>query len=465
MKPELQNKDEFRDLISTVHKSGQRKWIYAMQPKGWFYNVRTYLSILYLIVLIGLPFIHVNGEPLFLFDLVHGKFIIFGRLFLPQDFILFGLAMLIFLLFIIVFTLAYGRVFCGWVCPQTIFMEMVFRRIEYWIEGSAKTQMNHDHGVHTMEYFGRKVLKHVVFFVLSFLIANIFLSYIIGIDQLKKIVTEPINYHFGGFLAIFFFSFAFYIVYAYVREIVCTVVCPYGRLQGVLLDSNSMIVAYDYKRGETRARESRSRAADAGDCIDCGLCVEVCPTGIDIRNGTQMECIHCTACIDACNLMMKKTKRAPDLIRYASERSIKVGEQPRFTYRMKVYTAVLVILASLMTFLLIRRSSVEVTLMRVPGQLLQAHPDGSVTNLYRIKLINTANKDMQLILGSPDLKSKIEIVGKPIDTIKSGQSIEEMFFIHRDSVDITDRELKIPIEIYNGSKRIFNQKTIFIGYN
>ena len=210
----MKNSEEetYRDIVSTVDEVGKRKWIYAHKPSGTLYNYRKYLSYVYLVLLVIVPFIKMNGNPLFLFDLVHGKFIVFGKLFLPQDFILFGLAMLTFLLFIIVFTLAYGRIFCGWVCPQTIFMEMVFRRIEYFIEGSASQQMRVNKGAWTTEILLKKILKHVIFFLVSFLIANIFLSYVIGVDALFQIISEPVKNHLAGFLAILLFSVVFYIV-------------------------------------------------------------------------------------------------------------------------------------------------------------------------------------------------------------------------------------------------------------
>ena len=254
-----------RDTISTVEKSGKRKWQYAIQPKGKLYNLRTILSIIYLAIFFILPFLKYNGQPLFLINLPDSTFILFGRIFTTQDFIVLGVGMLAFLLFIIVFTLAYGRVFCGWLCPQTIFLEMVFRRIEYWIEGPAKKQRIADQGKWTSALYVKKAVKHVIFFLISFLIANTFLAYIIGIDELKKIITDPISEHFLGFVGIVIFTFVFYAVFAFVREIVCIVICPYGRLQSVLLDKNSVVVAYDHVRGEPR---SKKREADKGDCID-----------------------------------------------------------------------------------------------------------------------------------------------------------------------------------------------------
>ena len=251
-------------------------------------------------------------------------------------------------------------------------MEMLFRKVEYWIEGDAAKQRMLNNGPWTQEKIRKKTLKHVSFFGLAFIIANLFLSYIIGVKQLQHIISEPVSDHFGGFMAIVIFSGVFYGVYAYFREQVCTVICPYGRLQSVLLDRNSMIVAYDYKRGEPREKFKKEKVAEinTGDCIDCFQCVKVCPTGIDIRNGTQMECVGCTACIDACNKMMDAVNRPQGLIRYASENGITDGKKLRYTGRMKFYTVMLFILTGLLATLLLTRKEIDGTIIRTTGNAL-----------------------------------------------------------------------------------------------
>ncbi|MDZ4707067.1 MAG: cytochrome c oxidase accessory protein CcoG [Saprospiraceae bacterium] len=454
---------EFKNKIATVDGSGKRSWIYALQPTGRLYRWRTIATWVYLIILVTLPFLSFHGEPLFLLNFTEGKFIFFGKIFLPQDFILFGLAMLTFLLFIIVFTLAYGRIFCGWICPQTIFMEMVFRKIEYWIEGPANKQMIQDRETWTRAVYFKKGLKHLIFFGLSFLIANVFLSYIIGVKALTNIITEPVSRHWVGFSAILVFSLVFYLVFAFARELVCTVVCPYGRLQGVLLDKNSIVVAYDYIRGEPRAKVSRHREASAGDCIDCDLCVKVCPTGIDIRNGTQMECTNCTACIDACNMMMVKTGRPPDLIRYDSENNIQSGIKSKWNYRIKFYSVVLVGLLGLMSFFLLDRAPFDTTILRVPGQLLQENEDGTIGNLYRMKIINKSSFTRPYHLVIRDSATVLVYAGKAVDSLASGQGIEEMFFIRRPRETIQERKEIVHLDVYSGAQFIESKKVTFIG--
>ncbi len=306
----------------------------------------------------------------------------------------------------------------------------------------------------------RKTIKHIVFLLLSFTISNTFLAYIIGTDQLFKIITDPVSQHIGGFIAIVFFTLVFYTVYAFVREIVCTVICPYGRLQGVLLDKNSIVVAYNYLRGEPRNKKKSTEGA--GDCIDCGMCVNVCPTNIDIRNGTQLECINCTACIDACNMMMKKVNRPENLITYASENQIASGKKFEFTYRIKAYSGVLAVLIVLLGILIVTRTTFDATILRVPGQGMQENTDGTISNLFRIKVTNKSNRDLPyaLVPSNPDVK--IERIGHRLDTLKGRQLAEETFFIKVDTNKIEKRKEEYEIKLMSGDKLITTKKAIFI---
>lgn len=452
----------FRDTIATIDQEGRRRWIFPTRPNGRLYNLRSWLSGLYLVLLFGLPFIQVNGEPLFLMNVVERKFILFGMIFWPQDFFIFGLGMLIFIVFVALFTVIFGRVFCGWACPQTIFMEMLFRRMEYWIEGDANYQKALKKMPWNREKIFKKAAKYTLFFILSFLIANTFLSYIIGVKEVMKIATEPIALHKGGFAAIMIFTTVFFFVYSWFREQVCIIVCPYGRMQGVLLDKESIVVAYDYQRGEPRHKFNKREPEAKGDCIDCDLCVKVCPTGIDIRNGTQLECINCTACMDACDHMMNSVKRPTGLIRYASERGIAESKPLRFTTRMKAYSAVLLVLIGIEVYLLSTRSDYDATVLRAKGMLYQEQPDGKISNLYTIKLVNKTRDSMPVTLKVENMNGEIQVVGKALGVKEENVSQGE-FFVLLNPSDLHQRKTKLILGVYTGTKKVKTIKTSFLG--
>ncbi len=414
--------DSFRDQLATIDRQGRRLWVYPTKPVGTFYRARTILSWFLIAFLFAAPFIRISGNPLLQFDILNRKFFIFGLIFWPQDFFLFVLVTIAFVVLVILFTAAFGRLFCGWVCPQTIFMEMVFRKIEYFIEGNGPRQRELDRAPMSAGKFFKKSTKHIIFFGLSFLIGNTFLAYIIGTEELLKIVTASPAEHMTGFVAMVIFSGIFYFVFAWFREQACTLVCPYGRLQSVLLDSNSIVIAYDFKRGETRGPVNRGDDfTTRGHCIACDACVKVCPTGIDIRNGTQLECINCTACIDACNRVMDRMKLPRGLIKYSSYSRIAEGRSLRFTPRMGIYTGVLLLLVGLIIFFLASRSEVETTILRTTGSLYEKLEDGTIRNLYTVSVINKTGVMIPLTLEMKQPDGILTIVGPPLEVPPQGK--------------------------------------------
>lgn len=457
------NTEAFRDRIATVDELGRRKWIYAYAPRGKYYTIRTILSIVYFLLFFGLPFAETDGKPLFQFNIPEAKFILFGKIFWPQDFFIFGLVMVTFVFFIVLFTAAFGRLFCGWACPQTNFMEMMFRKVEYWVLGDAPAQKQLQNAPWTRNKILKVGVKHILFFLLSFIIANFFLAYIIGIKELEKIITEPVTAHLGGFASIIVFSGIFYGVYAFFREQACTVVCPYGRLQSVLLDKNSMIVAYDYKRGEPRGNFKKQAQLNLGDCIDCHQCVKVCPTGIDIRNGVQMECVGCTACIDACNHIMDSVHKPRGLIRYASENSIAKGEPLRYTTRMKLYTGLCVLLLTVVSIILITRNDVAITVIRTAGMLYQERGEDSLSNLYNINMINKTTKDLNIELKLTGTEGSIQMAGNRIIKMRKEAQASGTFFIVLPKQVVTQRKTIVKLAIFENGKQLAKAKTNFLG--
>ena len=456
--------DEFRDSIGTITAEGDRKWIFAKKPFGKLYNARTIVSYLYLLVFFALPWIKVNGEPLFMFNLIERKFILFGTIFWPQDFFLFVIAMLTFMVFVVLFTVVFGRLFCGWICPQTIFMEMVFRKIEYWIEGDAEKQKRLNDAEWNKEKVLKRGAKFFAFFGFSFIIAHYFLAYIIGMDAVVQYMSEGLVNHIGTFIPLVVFSFVFFAVYWKFREQACLIVCPYGRLQGVMLDPNSIVVAYDYVRGEPRGKMKRHAEPEKklGDCIDCMACVKVCPTGIDIRNGTQLECVNCTACIDACDHIMESVHKPTGLIRYASENNIARSEKLKVTPRIIAYSVVLVALVAVLFALMLTRKDVQATVMRAQGMLFQKQEDGRISNLYNIKLINKTRNTLPVELKLIGTDGEIQVVGKPI-VMKPESANDAVFFVIMDKQDIPHRKNKIEIGVYSKGEKLDDVNTNFMG--
>lgn len=385
--------ETFRDSVGTMDQTGKRKWVFPRKPKGNYTNKRNLVSYLLLIIYFTVPFIKINGNPLLKFNIIDREFFIFGQPFYPQDFFILTLGAITSLVFIILFTVAFGRIFCGWICPQTIFMEMIFRKIEYLIEGDRNKQMKLDRQPWDTEKITKRVLKWSIFLIISLIITHFMFMYIVGYEEVYRIISEGPFAHPGNFLGMIFFTAAFYFVFAWFREQVCTLVCPYGRLQGVLIDQHTINVFYDYKRGENRSKWKKGedrKAAGKGDCIDCQQCVVVCPTGIDIRNGQQLECVNCTACIDACDEVMEKVGLPKGLIRYASEAEIANETKFVFTGRMKAYTGVLLFLVAFLGFLLYNRGDMEAKFIKQPGTTFFVR-DGRINNVYNYTLLNKSN--------------------------------------------------------------------------
>ncbi|MEX0813497.1 MAG: cytochrome c oxidase accessory protein CcoG [Chitinophagales bacterium] len=455
-------KEDFRDSISTVDKSGKRIWVFPKKPFGRYFNARAWLSYFLLIFFFTAPFIHINGQPLLMLNIFERKFVIFTFPFWPQDFFVFVLAMITLIVFIVLFTVVYGRLFCGWVCPQTIFMEMFFRRIEYWIEGDANQQRKLDKQEWNRDKIIKKGGKHIIFLVSAFAIGNTFMAYLVGREKWLQIVTSSPIEHLAGFFGVIVFSMAFYGVFAFLREQVCTTICPYGRLQGVLLDRDSIVIAYDWLRGEPRGKLKKNEPdPNLGDCIDCNLCVQVCPTGIDIRNGTQLECINCTACIDACDHVMDKIDKPRGLIRYASYNNIAEKKPFAWSPRMLGYTGVLIVLLFVLTGALLTRTSVETTLLRAPGTLFRESSEGNISNIYTLQMVNKTSQTFEVELKLEGIDGKVTVAGgTPLVEAQSMYDGAVVIEIPKEKLE--SRKNKIQVGVYRDGKSIDIVKTQFL---
>ena len=462
--------ERFRDSIGTIDEEGKRAWVYPKKPSGKLYQYRKYVSYILLAFLFVAPFVKINGNQFLLFNVLERRFNIFGFPFWPQDFYLFVIMMIIMVVFIIFFTAAFGRIFCGWICPQTIFMEMVFRRIEYWIDGDRGAQIRLDKQPWNADKIKKRALKWFIFFIISFLIANIFLAYLIGSDRLIQYIVDGPLEHISTLISLLIFTAVFYFIFAWFREQVCIIACPYGRLQGVLLDNKSIIVAYDHKRGEKEVGRAKFKknedreASGKGDCIDCFQCVHVCPTGIDIRNGTQLECVNCTGCIDACDSIMEAVNLPKGLIRYASEENIEKKAPFKFTPRLKGYTAVLVILIGVLTGMLFLRSDVEANILRLPGQLYEHKDNNIISNVFTYKLLNKTTKNID------NIHFKLKSPKGTIHSVKQGEIVvpaqglaEGTLFIEINNAALSGDKNRAVIEVYSGEDLIETTSVTFLG--
>lgn len=466
----MANDERFRDSIGTINEEGKRAWVFPKKPSGKFYKYRKWVSYALLVFLVASPFVKINGHQFLMFNVLERRFNIFGYPFWPQDFHLFVISMITGVIFIALFTVAFGRIFCGWMCPQTIFMEMVFRRIEYWIDGDRGAQMRLDRQPWNAQKIRKRLIKWSIFFLISFLIANVFLAYLIGSDTLIRYIIDGPLQHVSTLISLLIFTGVFYFVFAWFREQVCIIACPYGRLQGVLLDNKSIVVAYDHKRGEGEKGRKKFRkgedrqALGYGDCIDCLQCVHVCPTGIDIRNGTQLECVNCTACIDECDTIMEKVNLPKGLIRYASEDNIEKKTKFSFTPRMMGYSSVLVVLIGILIGMLFLRNDLEATVLRLPGQMYERKEGNIISNVYTFKLINKTTKNVENVsFKLLSHEGKIEVVTHKNFDVPAEQLTEGTLFIEIDAGKLGSDKDKLKIGVYSNENLVETTTTRFLG--
>ena len=459
--------ETFRDSVGTMDQSGKRRWIFPRKPSGKFTNYRTIVAWFLLAIFFLLPFLKINGNPILLINVVDRQFFIAGQPFYPQDFFILALGAITSIIFIILFTVVFGRIFCGWVCPQTIFLEMIFRKIDYLIEGDRNKQMKLDRQEWNSEKIWKRSLKWFIFIIISLVITHWMFMYIVGYQGVFDMIKEgPFN-NFTSFLVMIIFTAAFYFTFAWFREQVCTLVCPYGRLQGVLIDKETINVYYDFKRGENRSkwRKGEDRKIEGkGDCIDCNQCVVVCPTGIDIRDGQQLECVNCTACIDACDDVMVKVGLPKGLIRYATEDEIENEKPFKFTVRMKAYSVVLLLMIGFLGFLLSNRGTMEAKFIKPAGSTFFLR-DGNISNTYNYTFLNKSNKDQLVTIKiiSPQ-HGKITLSATDKIHLKKDKMTKGTVNISFPEKEIKQSKQKVKIGVYDQSgKELDTFETYFEG--
>ncbi|MBK8479617.1 MAG: cytochrome c oxidase accessory protein CcoG [Proteobacteria bacterium] len=390
-------------VLSTLNRDGSRRQVRPKLSRGRFQRRRAFVGYALIALFTASPYLRLHGRPLVLLDLPRREFTLFGTTFLPTDSMLLMLLLVSIVVSIFLLTALLGRVWCGWACPQTVYLELIYRPIERFFEGSPRQQRALDRGLPSR----RRLLKNVVFLLLSAFLAHTFLAYFVGVERLLLWVRRSPFEHPAAFLVMAVTTALMFLDFAWFREQTCIVACPYGRLQSVLLDRQSMIVGYDLRRGEPRGKLRRAAAAPivgtpgdagAGDCIDCRACVQTCPTGIDIREGLQLECVGCTQCIDACDAIMTRVGKPRGLIRYTSQDELAGRTRRLLRPRVVIYPTVLALVVGLLALALARRQPADLTLLRAGGRpfALLDGPDGrpgaSVSNQLLLKIVNRTER-------------------------------------------------------------------------
>jgi cytochrome c oxidase accessory protein FixG len=382
------------DSVSTIRDDGSRRYVFPADVSGRFTRARAGAALVLIAIYLLLPWIKVGGYPAVFLDVAERRFHFFGWTLAAQDlwlmfFLITGLGFSLFFV-----TALLGRVWCGWACPQTVFLDHVYRQIERWIDGDAVTRRTLDAAPWTARKIGRRVAKHALYLVVSGAIAHLFLAYFVSLPALWHMMRAAPVEHWSAFAFMAVFTGGLYFNFAWFREQLCIVICPYGRLQSVLIDDDSLVIGYDARRGEPRGKLGTT---GAGDCIACNRCVQVCPTGIDIRQGLQIECIGCAACIDACDEVMTRLHRPRGLVRYDSLRGLAGRATRWFRPRVALYGVLLAVGAAVATWALSTLKPASFSVTRMTGMPYVVTPD-AIRNQFFVRLINTRTVATTLVV-------------------------------------------------------------------
>jgi len=432
------------EVLTTLTKDGKRRWLYPVQSRGRFLSARRVLAWFFIFLFFAMPIIQLGGRPALMLDFVHREFAILGLVFYPTDTILMMIFMIGVLLSIVLITALLGRVWCGWACPQTVYLEFIFRPIERLVEGPEHVRKRRNERAKGWDWMWRKGVKMVIFLSLSLVLAHTFVAYFVGWEALLGWLRDDPRENWGFFLIMALTTGLVFFDFGYFREQMCTIACPYARMQSIMLDRDSMIVSYDPNRGEPRGKRSKKYLAEVelnqvesqGDCVDCKLCVRTCPTGIDIRDGLQMECVTCTQCIDACDHIMDQIGKPRGLIRYTSENILEGGTTKKFRPRTMVYSALIILIFSAFSVALSERAEYDINIGRVVGEPFTELPDGRIANRLRFRVRNQTPEasSFDIIPASPN-DLELRIVGATPIPLESGEMtrIEAWVVVPRDA--------------------------------
>jgi cytochrome c oxidase accessory protein FixG len=416
------------ERLSSIDEDGARKHIIPAEVQGVLRSWRTAVHAVLLIVFIVLPWIKINGLQALLLDIPARRFEVFGTLFLSHDAPLVFFILIILVLILAVVTALWGRVWCGWACPQTVFIDAIYRRIEIWVVGGYLERRKLVKAPMSITKFRKTTLKWILFFIVSSLIAHSFVAYFVGGTKLIEMMRGSPSENWSYFVIVSLSTLGLLFNFGWFREQFCIIMCPYGRLQSALMDQNTVTVMYDEKRGEPR-KGVLNPANLRGDCVSCNRCVEVCPTAIDIRNGIQMECIACTACIDACNAIMRKVNKPEGLIRHK-----RISEVPkhRFSPKLAVYLVLGVFSLVGLTYSLGTREPFSITILRAQDTPYQNLPGGSVLNHFKVHIMNQSlqPQEFEISLSDDEIKRDVRLTqGKPIVSLQEGGASETHLFV------------------------------------
>jgi len=402
-------------VLSTLNVDGTRRWLRPRPSPGRWLRARRGTAWVLMLVFMAVPLTRIHGRPLVLLDLPRREFTLFGTTFLSTDTVLFMLLFMGVAITIFLVTALLGRVWCGWACPQTVYLEFLFRPVERLLEGGwlGSRRIDRERG----HLHWRRIAKNVIYLGFALVLAHTFLAYFVPWEELRHwLVRSPVQ-HSTSFSLVMATTGLIFFDFAYFREQTCLVACPYGRLQSVLLDRQSLIVGYDRRRGEPRGKGVANRAAGLGDCVDCRMCVETCPTGIDIREGLQMECVHCTQCMDACDHVMTQVGKPPGLIRYGSRDEFEGAARHWLRPRVVLYPIALLLVTGAFVTLLFARPDTDVTVLSGVGRPYTIEPNGEVMNQLRVKLVNRAGRDRAYHItleGAPGAHAIVPIDPQPV---------------------------------------------------